>query len=151
MIKKISALLLLSVFLVSNAFAHVMNSDNVYTDISYSEAKDDIVLLNALGIISYQYEEYIFRPHDPLAKQELASWVGSYFGLKGDTSEQLAEAAVAEGYLSSLIGIATYQDVNQAFFQSQLTLDNPNEALTREQFAQFVAANVDVEVNGQSS
>ncbi|MGN1386519.1 MAG: hypothetical protein ACI4XS_07955 [Bacillus sp. (in: firmicutes)] len=150
MIRKISALLLLSVLFVSNAFAHVMNSDNVFTDISYSEAKDDIVLLHSLGVISYQYEEYIFRPQDPLAKQELASWAGSYFRLEGETSEQLAKAALAEGYITSLTGIATYQDVNQAFFQNQLTLDNPNDALTREQFAQFVAANVDIDVSGQS-
>jgi len=151
MIKKVvAATLLFSVLFVTNTFAHIMSSDNVFTDISYSEAKEDIVLLSALGIISYQYEEYVFRPQDPLSKQELASWIGSYFRLEGETSEQLADAALKAGYLSSLIGMATYADINQAFFQNQLTLEKPEDTMTREQFVQFVVANANTEMNGKS-
>jgi len=150
MIKKVATLLLLSVFIVSNTFAHVMNSDSVFTDISYSEAKDEIVLLSSLGVVSYQYEEYIYRPQEPLTRQELASWVGAYYGLKGETSEQLANLALTAGYISSLNGMATYADVNQAYFHGYLELDEPDATMTREQFAQFVVEHAETDLDGHN-
>ena len=53
MVKKIAIVLfVLFSVIASSVSAHIINKDNLYDDIKYSESADDIVLLSGLGIIS---------------------------------------------------------------------------------------------------
>lgn len=134
----------------TSAFAHVMNEDNVFDDLSISEASKEIVLLAALGVISYQDAEITFRPQDPLTAKDLAAWVGSYYGLEGTSSMELAQAALADELITTIDGEATYALVNEAFFHGTLQLTNADDTMTREQFAKFVASHVHTDMGGHT-
>ena len=142
MFKKVGIFFCMMMLVTTSAFAHVMNEDNVFDDLSISEASKEIVLLASLGVISYQDAEITFRPQDPLTAKDLAAWVGSYYGLEGTSSLELAQAALADELITTIDGEATYALVNEAFFHGTLQLANADDTMTREQFAKFVASHV---------
>lgn len=142
MFNKIGMLLCMMMLVATSAFAHVTNETNLFEDLSLSEASNEIVLLSALGVVSSQDGKQTFRPQDTLTAKDLAAWLGSFYGLEGTTSAELAQAASAKGLLSTIDGDATYSLVNEAFFQGALQVENPDEQMTREQFAKFVASHV---------
>ncbi len=150
MLKKIGMLLCMMMLVATSAFAHVTNEHNLFEDLSISEAANEIILLSALGIISPQDGKQTFRPQEPLTAKDLAAWVGSFYGLEGTTSAELAQAALAKGLLSTIDGAATYSMVNEGFFKGTLQLENPEDQMTREQFAKFVASHVHTKIDGQT-
>lgn len=150
MSKKIMLLLCAFLFMTTSAFAHVMNKNNVFSDLSLTEAADEVVLLSALGVISYLDDNFEFKPTEKLTAKDLAAWVAGYNGVEGETSEALAKAAVDEGLISTMEGDATYALVNEALFLGQLELDNAEATMTREEFAVFVASHVHRDMGGHT-
>lgn len=150
MFKKVGIFLCMMMLVTTSALAHVMNEDNVFDDLSISEASKEIVLLAALGVISYQDAEITFSPQDPLTAKDLAAWVGSYYGLEGTSSLELAQAALADELITTIDGEATYALVNEAFFHGTLQLTNADDPMTREQFAKFVASHVHTDIGGHT-
>ena len=150
MFKKIGILLCMMMFVANSAFAHIMNETNLYEDLSISEAADEVVLLTALGVITSQDKGRTFRPKDILTARELVAWIGSYKGIDGTTSDELAQAALADELISTIEGKATYSLVNEVLFRGALQLENPNEEITREQFAKFVASRAYQKIDGQT-
>jgi hypothetical protein len=49
-------------------FAHVTNESNIYDDIEFSEAKEEILLLRGLNIIPYESGAQLFRPKEMLKR-----------------------------------------------------------------------------------
>ena len=150
MFNKIGMLLFIMMLVATSAFAHVTNDNNLFEDLSISEAANEIVLLSALGVVSPQDGKQTFRPQDTLTAKDLAAWLGSFYGLEGTTSDELAQAALAEGLLSTIDGDATYSLVSEAFFQGTLQIENPDNQMTRDQFAKFVAFHVHTKIDGQT-
>lgn len=152
MIQKLSLFLFLFLLETSSVLAHIINKENLYEDSKYSEAADEIVFLSGMGVIPYQNGEIVYRPQDSLTRAELARWSGTFWQLMdGDSeSEAIEKAALAAGLVSSLIGNATYEDINQSYFKGKATVSHPNDEVTREAFAMFVAENVAVDIDGQT-
>ncbi len=150
MYKKTGMLFAFFMLICASAHAHVMNKKNVFEDLALTKAADEIVLLYSLGIVSYLDDNYEFKPNEILTAKDLAAWTASYYGLQGETSEELAKAALKEGIITRITGNATYQLVNEVYFHSKLKIDNPDETLTREQFALFVASNVKTNIDGHT-
>lgn len=140
----ISLLLMIPTF----ASAHVMNEKNAYGDIAYSEASEDILLLSGMGIIFYEHGDALFRPTEGLQRSDLAAWAGRFFHLgSGEASvDELKQLALQANLVSSLTGNATYEDVNQAFFNGKVKVENPKEELKREQFAIFIVDHLMTEI-----
>ena len=126
----------------TTANAHVMNDNNVYEDISLSEASNDIVLLSALGAISNVEGEQQFKPQQTLSVEQLAAWAAKFNGLEGETTVELAQAAIVEDIVQSLSGDATYELVNQLYFAGAVDVENAQKSLTREQFVHFIVENL---------
>lgn len=122
----------------SSASAHVMNRDNMYRDIAMSEMADAIVFATSLGIIRDVENDQQFKPSTTLTMKTLAAWYGAFQRLDGTNEHELATAAVAVGYVSTIEGNATYADVNQLYFDGQLALTNEQATLTRAEFAEFI-------------
>lgn len=150
MIKKISVLLFTFLLVTTSAFAHVMNKNNVFSDLSHTEAADEVVLLSALGIVSYLDDSLEFKPTETLSAKDLGAWVAGYNGLEGETSSELAQAAVDAELISTTEGDATYQLVNEVYFHGKLAVDNPEATVTREEFALFVARHVQSDMGGHT-
>ena len=142
--------LLLCFFFTTSASAHVMNKNNIFSDVGLSEHANDIVLLSSLGIVSNLDENLEYEPQKTLTAQDLAAWAAKYHGIDAGTSTQLAQAALEQNLISKIDGEATYQLVNEAFFQNQLDIHNPTETLTRDEFAAFVAKHVHTDIDGQT-
>ncbi len=110
--------------------------------------------LHGLGVIAADHGTPLFKPQEKLTRADLAYWIGSFLHLMGDDRhvkpEDLAKEAVKQGYVSSLQGNATYKDVNHAYFEGQLKVEQPDGELTREEFALFVAKNRTQNVNGKT-
>lgn len=94
-------------------------------------------------MVSAESGKQTFRPQDPLTREELGEFVGSYFSFEGELAQE-------KGYRSSTKGEATYADVNQAFFENALSVENPEGTMTREEFAQFIAANLESDIGGHT-
>lgn len=134
--KIVSICAVLFILITSQAHAHVMNADNAYNDLNYTEAKGEILFITALGMTNSQDETVTFRPNDSLTMEELAEFVAAYYHLEG---ENTAQQVVEKGWISSLKGNATFADVNEAFFAGELAIENGSESLTREAFAMFIS------------
>lgn len=141
--KKAICICLFLLLFTTNVSAHVMNSQSVFEDIHYTEAAEEILLISALGMVSAESGKQTFRPQDPLTREELGEFVGSYFSFKSELAQE-------KGYRSSTKGDATYADVNQAFFENELSVENPEGTMTREEFAQFIAANLESNIGGHT-
>ena len=129
--------------------AHVVNKENVYDDIQYSEAAEDIVLLSGIGIIDYEHGDSLFRPQDRLTRGELIEWAASFLS-QSNQDKDLVKGEFESGLISSLEGNATYEDVGNAFFKGKLHLDEPDAEMTREEFVKFMAGNLEVEIDGET-
>lgn len=135
--KKTMLLLCLILLVSSQALAHVTNEETAYSDIALSEAAPDILLLDALGIISTAGGALDFRPQEPLLAAEFAEWMDHYpFEL--NPVEQLEKEKLS------------YEDVNQVLFDGQLSPESSDEEMTREAFAVFVAAHSETEIDGET-
>ncbi|WP_301170181.1 hypothetical protein [Brevibacillus nitrificans] len=132
--------MLLALIMPTNALAHITNEQNLYEDLQYSEAKAQIVYLSGLGVIAADHGTALFSPKEKLTRADLAYWAGSFFKLAGKEAkhEEIAQAAVAKGLVSSLDGNATYEDVNLAYLQGKVQVEKAKDEVTREAFAQFV-------------
>lgn len=81
--KIVSICAVLFILITSQAHAHVMNADNAYNDLNYTEAKGEILFITALGMTNSQDETATFRPNDSLTMEELAEFVAAYYHLEG--------------------------------------------------------------------
>lgn len=138
--KRFIVMLLLMLLVPSAVSAHVVNDQNLYEDLQYSTAKQEIVYLSGLGVIASDHGSSLFSPKEKLTRADLAYWVGAFYRLQPDgaSREEVAAAALEKGFLSSLEGNATYEDVNRAYFQGQASVEHPERELSREEFALFV-------------
>ncbi|MFJ7744865.1 hypothetical protein [Peribacillus sp. NPDC097295] len=129
--------------------AHVVNKENVYDDIQYSQAAEDVVLLSGMGIISYEHEDSLFHPQDKLTRKELAEWSVGFLS-RLDQYRGVDSGEMKSSLLSSLEGNATYGDVGDAFFKGKLYLNDPDGEMTREEFVIFMARNLGIEIDGET-
>lgn len=128
-----------------SANAHIKNEATQFPDIEFSDARFDIVVLVGAGIIP---ETPVFEPDKALSNLELATWVALAEGLRlgGETPDidALAAAALEKGYIDTLAGTATLQDVDRLFFDGQHGAA-ANDAPTKAQAATFIAAQLNTE------
>lgn len=131
--------------------AHVQNENNLYSDIEFSEAKQEIVLLHGIRAIARDGGANVYKPLDLLTRAELAYWAGSFRGLTG-TSQAIRQAALEQGLVDSLEGYATYTDVSQAYFDGAAPVpdDLGDATLSREQFALYMGTFFSEPVNGKT-
>lgn len=129
----------------SLASAHIMNQNNTFNDVAYSEVADRIVFLAALQIVS-AVEDDSYKPLQTLTMKQLGTWLANYHQLQGETNEELANIAFQKGLIASLDGEATYATVNEAYFNNEVEIQNPEATLNHEQFAQFIVANLTEEM-----
>lgn len=130
-------------------YAHVQNEKSLYSDIEFSEAKEQIVLLYGIGAISRDGGANLYKPLELLSRSDLALWAGRFKGLQG-TAEQIRQAAIDEGLVGSLEGYATYGDVNQAYFAGRAPVHDAGATLTREAFALYMGAFFTERVDGKT-
>lgn len=125
----------------NGAFAHVKNEETQFPDIEFSDARFDVVLLAAAGIIP---ETPVFEPDRRLTRRDVASWVALAQGLGkgGETpdTDALAQAALTAGVVNSLDGDATFGDLVAAFFPGQAAPARARETPTKAAAAQFLAS-----------
>jgi len=128
--------------------AHTQNAATLFSDITTSEVQDDIVLLAAVGIIP---ETRQFEPEAKLSKHVLASWVALAYGLgvggEHPDIDALSNAAIKQGLLTSLDGLANYADINNALFSGELSVHHPGDIPSKAEAAKFVANNLDTVTN----
>ena len=128
------------------ALAHVKNEETQFPDIEFSDARFDVVLLAAAGIIP---ETPVFEPERRLSKRDVASWVALAQGLGkgGETpdTDALAKAALAAGAVTSLDGEATFGELAAAFFPGQAAPERESETPTKAAAAKFVASRLTAE------
>lgn len=134
-------LAVLALVSASGALAHLKNEETQFPDIEFSDARFDVVLLAAAGIIP---ETPVFEPDRPLNRRDLASWVALARGLGkgGETpnTDALAQAALKAGAVASLDGVATFGELAAAFFPGQAAPERERETPTKAAAAQFVAS-----------
>lgn len=148
----LSMLIAVLLLMPTVASAHIVNDQNLYEDLQYSKAKSEIVYLTGLGVIPYEHGTMLFSPKDKLTRAELGFWAGSFYKLKeqGAPHDKYAAAALEKGLLSTLEGNATFDDVNRAFFQGKIQVENPQEEVSREEFALFVYEHRNEKVDDKS-
>lgn len=135
---------ILAVFLMTvlggTVSAHIKNDASQFPDIEFSDARYDIVILVGAGIIP---ETPVFEPDAPLTLSDLAVWASLYnnLGEGGETPDTgaLGKLALEQGLVASLEGPASYADINNIFFQGQLTIDPAAAAPTKADAAVFIA------------
>ena len=132
----------------SGAFAHLKNEETQFPDIEFSDARFDVVLLAAAGIIP---ETPVFEPDRPLNRRDLASWVAlaRRLGKGGETpnTDALAQAALTAGAVASLAGEATLGELAAAFFPGQAAPGREGETPTKAAAAQFLASRLTTAVD----
>jgi len=145
------AILMIGLLGVITVHAHVQNENNLYGDIEYSEAKQEIVLLHGIRAIAREGGAAVYRPLDLLKREDLAYWAGNFRGLAG-TPDQIRQAALEQGLVESLEGYATYADVSRAYFDGAAPVpeDLADATLSREQFALYMGRFFSEAVNGQT-
>jgi len=137
-LKKLMILCIGLMIFTKSASAHVMNSNNVYEDLALTDAANDIVLLTSLNLVTAVDDSKQFKPQQTLSAEQFAAWVANYNGLQADSTVELAKLALEKNYVITIDGDATYEMVNEAFFQNTVALDEPTATMTHEQFAAFV-------------
>jgi len=127
--------------LATPTFAHIKNEASQFPDIEFSDSRFDIVVLVGAGIIP---ETPVFEPDLPMSRLDIAIWAALFNSLApgGETpdTDALAKAALAAGLVESLDGMATYTDLNNLFFDGQLTDELPEITPTKGQAAIFIAS-----------
>jgi len=142
-ISRISWFLIICIGQISlnSAIAHIKNESSQFPDIEFSDARYDIVVLVGAGIIP---ETPVFEPDLPMSRQDLAIW-GALFnnlGPGGETPDTgaLARAALAQGLVESFEGQATYAEINDLFFEGQLTVTEPDAIPSKAEAASYIAS-----------
>ncbi|MBQ0138310.1 MAG: hypothetical protein KBT36_03340 [Kurthia sp.] len=141
MYKKISATLMATTVATSiftmPAQAHIMNADNIYTDIALSDSREAILYTHAIHLITT--DSALYKPAEELSRKDFALWYSDFKGLKGKEA-QLVKQAIADGIISSEDGTITYDELNQALFNGEIKVSNGSAKLSRGDYASFVAA-----------
>lgn len=131
-------------FAVTDAVAHIKNEATQFPDIEFADARFDIVMLVGAGIVP---ETPVFEPDAPFTRADLAVWaaLAADLGTGGETpdTDALGKAALEQGLLDSVEGQATYEEINDVFFDGQLTPDQPAAKPTRGEAATFIASHLD--------
>jgi hypothetical protein len=133
--------------------AHMAVEDRFYEDVEFSKAKELIVLLRGLNVISADHYVSLYMPQEKLTRADLAFWIANFRKLaeSGAKPEQWRQAAREQGLVSSLDGNATYRDADQAYFDGKAPLpDRPDGELTREQFAVYMGQFLIQAINGKT-
>lgn len=130
--------------------AHVTNEKTIYDDIEFSDAKEQIIYLRGLNIISPPQGANLYKPQEKLTMAELAYWVAAFKKLGGHEAktEDLQKSAVERGLVDSLEGNATYADINLAYFNGKAMVEKPEEELSKEEFALFMGNFLNEKVDG---
>lgn len=135
--KKTIFILAICFFISAQAFAHVTNEKTLYSDIGTSKAAAEILLLDTLGIVSAEDGAQEFRPADFLKTAELEEWMAGYPYEKNDIPSGSAEWA-------------TYDLVDYVLFNGGLNPADPGKTITREEFAVFVAAHAEEQIEAEN-
>lgn len=155
-VKFLTVILVIGMFMMfssSVAFAHIESAKTQFPDLESSPQASDVMFLVGLDVIP---QTPVYEPDQKLSLKDLASWaaLAGNLGVGGETPniDQLAQKAENKGLVSSLNGTATYQDINKAIFQGQLSLSTSKakESPTKAQAAAFVMAHVKDKINGKS-
>jgi len=145
----VSLMTVLLIALPAEALAHVKNEETQFPDIEFSDARFDIVLLAAAGLIP---ETPVFEPDRPLSRRDLASWIALAEGLGegGETpdTDALAQAAFGAGKVQSLDGEATLGELSAAFFGEQVKIEVAGETPTKAAAATFLAEHLATPMDG---
>lgn len=138
----------------TGASAHVTNEKTLYDDIMLSDAKEEVVKLSGLGIVSASSGANLYNPDELLTNADLGVWLANYYGIgsseEGAVDSENAALVVKEGLLPTLEGNATYEGVNFAYFGGEAELGELTGELTRGEFAIFVEKNLTTEVDGET-
>ena len=137
----------------TNAMAHVTNEKTLYEDLGVSKAQDEILLLTGLGAIHGDHNVSLFKPLDVLTKKDLAVWAGYFHGSESEDVTVVQQDAVKKGYVDSLDGNVTYQDLATAYFGKDFALDKQYDAkkeITKEEAALFLGTYIYQPYNGKT-
>lgn len=149
--KYIAMILICTLFFAPNVDAHTMDQEMLYSDVPKTTPNlQEIMVLHSIGLLGYNGVDMALNSSENLTRKDFAGWVGAFFGLEGSTVDELAQAALNEEYVSSLEGDITYKEINLALFHQQLELEHPNATLTKEEYINFLTANLDVDMGGHT-
>jgi hypothetical protein len=139
LLRSVAVAMLLALSLVS-VNAHILTETSQFPDIKTSDARFDIIVLVAAGIVPETSE---FGPDKNLTRTDLAAWGAQAASLLGKVDKPdvnaLARAALEQGMVKSLDGDATYTDINALFFNSKDQPAQPDAVPTRAQAATYLA------------
>ncbi len=80
------------------AYAHTMDKSTLYADVPETAPMiKEIMVLHSIGLLGYNGKDVNLNPTENLSRQDFAGWVGGFFGLKGATVDELAQAAKKRG------------------------------------------------------
>lgn len=125
-----------------SALAHIMTEKSQFPDIKESEARFDVVVLVAAGIIP---ETPTFEPQRNFSHADLAAWGALAANLNAGKDEkpgvvELAKLGLEKGLVSSLAGDATYGEINTVLFKGAHVAEHPEAIPTRAEAARYIAA-----------
>ena len=140
-----------TLFITPVAHAHTTDKGMLFTDVPASTPNlQEIMVLQSVGLIGYNGVDMALNVTENLSRKDFAGWVGGFFKLEGSTVDDHAQSALKEEYVSSLDGDITYKEINRALFHQKLELENPDATLTKEEYIQFITANVDADMGEHS-
>lgn len=133
-------LLIALMLIAGQSLAHIQSEKNLFPDIKDSEARFDIVVMVAAGVVPETKE---FGPDQKLSRADLAAWAATVAKLvesseKPDTAT-LSKAALEKGLVKSIEGDATYAELNAVFLQGKDQPAEANAVPTRGQAASYLA------------
>lgn len=135
------ALIVLTMMVVyGQVYAHIQTEMSLFSDIKDSDARFDIVVMVAAGIVPESPE---FGPDKKLSRADLAAWASNVAGLVARTDKPdvnaLAKAALEKGLVKSIEGDATFAEINTVFYQGMDQPEQPDAVPTRAQAASYLA------------
>lgn len=142
MYKQLSSVILATSIIATgtlNVSAHVMNGDNMYTDIAHSESKSAILFTHSLQLITT--DSSLYKPEDILTKKDFALWYAHFKGWDGEENA-LIQKAVEADIIVSTDGNLTYQELNKAIFDGKVSVENDAAEMTRGEYATFIMKHV---------
>lgn len=127
------------------AEAHIMNGSTLFTDIENTKEQSAILYTKAMGLITTT--ESTYHPDELLSNTDFALWYGASQGWKGNDAA-IIEKAVENEIIPEENGHMTYEQVNDALFDSSIQLEQPEKELTRAAYAAFVMEHATDTLNG---
>jgi hypothetical protein len=131
--------------------AHTSNEATLFPDIKSSQARFDVILLVAAGIIP---ETDNFHPDNRLTRLDLAAWGTLAKGLaeagNPPNIKALAGVAMRKGLIKTVDGDASYEDINKVIFMGRLEPESPGTVPSRAEAAEYITANLNVYVEGET-